>query len=54
MSEVAYSSLNRVSVKAVLARFVFFDIKWPIEQFFNLYPGGSDADVFTGTDKAAL
>lgn len=35
MFEVAYSSVNRVSVKAVLAQFSFSDIKWPIEQFLT-------------------
>lgn len=35
MSEVACSSVNRVSVKVVLAWFVFFDISWLTEQFLT-------------------
>lgn len=52
VSEAAHSSMNRVFVKVNLAWFVFFDIKWLIEQFLTWDQKGTCSCVFE--DKAVL
>lgn len=46
VSEAVYSSMNRGFVKVDIAYFVFFDIKWLIEQFLTWDQKGKCSCVY--------